>query len=107
MADKTGPAGVADLSAQLARRRSAEGIFIVGVTGSVASGKSTLAKALADVLRGARLPIRRDHWHGQDFLLPNKTLAERGIEAKKGFPESYDLDALSRALRSLRRGPKL
>ncbi len=107
MADKAGPAGVADLSAHLKRRRSTQGIFIVGVTGSVASGKSTLARDLADVLRGAADSPSIEIIGTDGFLLPNRTLAERGIEAKKGFPESYDLDALARALRSLRQGPTL
>ncbi len=79
--------------------RPAAGTFVVGITGSVASGKSTLARALAPALGAAEVV-------GTDgFLLPNHILAERGLEARKGFPETYDLPALAAALTGVRRGP--
>jgi type I pantothenate kinase len=95
---------VAAIADALAARRPAEGLYIIGVTGSVASGKSTLAAALADALR---------LWQGaptvalietDGFLFPNAVLAERGLTMRKGFPETYDLSALTLALGQLRRG---
>ncbi|MDO4900030.1 type I pantothenate kinase [Actinomyces sp.] len=68
--------------------------FIVAVAGSVAVGKSTTARLLAHLL--ARFPdtARVDLVTTDGFLLPNAVLEERGLTARKGFPESYDQRAL-------------
>ena len=93
-----GEAARAIAAAARAFRPDAE-TFVVGITGSVASGKSALARSLAPALGGAEVV-------GTDgFLLPNPTLAERGLEVRKGFPETYDLAALADALTQVRRGP--
>jgi len=83
-------------------RRPSSGPYIVGVTGSVASGKSTLARALAEALERGQDSPRVELIATDGFLLPNATLAARGLEMRKGFPESYDLEALAESLRSLR-----
>lgn len=98
---------LATIASALAARRPAGTPFFIGVTGSVASGKSTLASALAPVLHGWSGAPRVKSISTDGFLLPNKVLAERGLEARKGFPESYDLDALASALTGLRREPTL
>jgi type I pantothenate kinase len=87
----------------IAARRPPVGPYIVGITGSVASGKSTLALALAPLLAagGARVELIAT----DGFLAPNAVLAERGLEFRKGFPESYDLAALAAALGGVRAGP--
>jgi len=68
--------------------------FIIGVAGSVAVGKSTIARVLEALL--ARWPHhpRVDLVTTDGFLYPNATLEERGIMDRKGFPESYDRAAL-------------
>lgn len=38
------------------------------------------------------------------FLHPNAVLAERGLEMRKGFPETFDLDALAALLEAARAG---
>ena len=38
------------------------------------------------------------------FLFPNATLEARGLMARKGFPESYDVRALMRFLAELKAG---
>ena len=38
------------------------------------------------------------------FLFPNDTLIERGILTRKGFPESYDMEALINFLDQLKNG---
>jgi type I pantothenate kinase len=88
----------------VAARRPAKGTYIVGVTGSVASGKTTLAEALAPKLGAldGRPTVARFATDG--FLFPNLVLAEMGLEMRKGYPESYDLAALTAALNALRRG---
>jgi type I pantothenate kinase len=79
--------------------RPARGTFVVGVTGSVASGKSTLAAALAPALGG----VERVATDG--FLRTNADLEAHGLTLRKGFPESYDLLALAAALTAVRAGP--
>jgi type I pantothenate kinase len=75
--------------------------FIIGVAGSVAVGKSTIAMVLEALL--ARWPHhpKVDLVSTDGFLYPNEVLAERGLMERKGFPESYDrstlLDFVSRA----------
>jgi type I pantothenate kinase len=78
--------------------------FIIGVAGSVAVGKSTVARLLRTLLaRGPEGPavelISTD-----GFLYPNAVLAERGLMQRKGFPESYDRRALLRFVSELKAG---
>lgn len=82
------------LLADLARaRRRVDGTpVVVGVAGAVASGKSTLAGALGRA--ASANGIEADVVTTDGFLLPNAVLAERGLTMRKGFPESYDVDAL-------------
>lgn len=76
--------------------------LIVGVTGSVAAGKTTFCVAIADRLRNA---LQVDIVSTDGFLLPNATLEAQGILMRKGFPESYDLALLSGVLQRARWGP--
>ncbi|HEX6300685.1 MAG TPA: type I pantothenate kinase [Acidimicrobiia bacterium] len=75
--------------------------FIIGVAGSVAVGKSTIARVLEALL--ARWPHHPqvDLVTTDGFLYPNHVLIDRGLMERKGFPESYDrgalLDFVSRA----------
>ena len=64
--------------------------YVVGIAGSVAVGKSTIARILQALL--SRWPDHPsvDLITTDGFLLPNSVLAERGIMHRKGFPESYD-----------------
>lgn len=92
----------ADLGALLDARRDPGDVMIVGLTGSVAAGKSTLATQVADAL-GDR--IRVDVVSTDGFLLPNAELEARGLLLRKGYPDSYDLDRLCRMLEQARAGP--
>ncbi len=74
------------------------GPTVVGVAGAVSVGKSTLA----DELRH-ELPGRVDVVSSDGFLFPNAVLAARGLIARKGFPESYDVGALRAFLSAARR----
>lgn len=78
--------------------------FVIGIAGSVAVGKSTVARILRDLL--ARWPetpnvelVTTD-----GFLYPNDELERRGIAARKGFPESYDRRALLRFVSQVKSG---
>ena len=78
--------------------------YILGVAGSVAVGKSTTARVLRALL--ARWPDhpRVDLVTTDGFLLPNAALEERGLMARKGFPESYDRRRLIRFVADLKAG---
>ena len=78
--------------------------FVIGIAGSLAVGKSTVARILRDML--ARWPetpnvqlITTD-----GFLYPNAELEARGIAHRKGFPESYDRRALLRFVTQVKSG---
>jgi type I pantothenate kinase len=73
---------------------------IVGVGGSVCVGKSTTCDRLRRLLH----PVTTEIVTTDGFLYPNAELERRGLTHQKGFPESYDVDALVAFLQSLRAG---
>jgi type I pantothenate kinase len=93
---------VATIAAHLAARTRPERLLIVGVTGSVAVGKSTFSADLARVLaRGFTVEVIAT----DGFLYPNAHLTERGLLMRKGYPETFDADALLAAIGDVRQGP--
>lgn len=78
--------------------------FIIGVSGSVAVGKSTTARVLRALL--ARWPNhpRVDLITTDGFLYPNAELKRRGLMDRKGFPESFDRTRLLHFLIDLKSG---
>lgn len=93
------PATPADLAARIAARHRPGATLVVGITGSVAVGKTTLARQIADAL-----PQRVEIVSTDGFLKPNTMLAAEGLSLRKGFPESYDTQALAAALAGLKHG---
>jgi len=87
------PLTVDDVADLIVQRRPASGVLIVGITGSVAAGKTTFAASLAEALRGFADHPRAEVISTDGFLLPNCVLEPRGLLARKGFPETYDTDA--------------
>jgi type I pantothenate kinase len=81
--------------------------FLIGVAGSVAVGKSTFARALAERLAALPGPPRVETVTTDGFLFPNSVLAARDLRRRKGFPESYDVPALRQALEAIRRGERI
>lgn len=92
----------AELVARIAQRAASERVFLMGIAGGVAAGKSTLARALADGLEAADLSVQIVVTDG--FLKPNAVLEAAGLGMKKGFPETYDTDALHAFLDALAAG---
>ncbi|MEP7239747.1 MAG: type I pantothenate kinase [Devosia sp.] len=78
--------------------------FIIGVAGSVASGKSTTSRILRALLQRWRTSPKVDLVTTDGFLLPNAVLESRGIANRKGFPESYDRAALLAFLSDIKSG---
>jgi type I pantothenate kinase len=78
--------------------------YIIGIAGSVAVGKSTMARILQALL--SRWP---DHPKiglitTDGFLYPTAILEKRGLMNRKGFPESYDQGRLVRFLTEIKSG---
>jgi len=78
--------------------------FLIALGGSVAVGKSTAARLIVRMLQSLRPEWRIVLVTTDGFLLPNAVLEERGILARKGFPESYDRRALLRFVAELKSG---
>ena len=93
--------GITSLAGRLTELRAAKDSLIAGLTGSVASGKTTLARMLADRLDDT-MAVETVSTDG--FLFPNAILAERDLTLRKGFPETYDTEALGQTLAALREG---
>jgi len=68
--------------------------YVIGIAGSVAVGKSTVARILQALLRRWPAHPRVDLVTTDGFLLPLGVLESRGILNRKGFPESYDVRRL-------------
>jgi type I pantothenate kinase len=97
--------GLDDVAQLIRLRRGARTPFIVGITGAVAVGKSTLAASLQKVIAGGPEALSLEVVCTDGFLLDNATLEARGLTLRKGFPESYDAEALRRTLAEVRQGP--
>jgi type I pantothenate kinase len=78
--------------------------YVIAVAGSVAVGKSTTARVLRALL--ARWPAtpKVDLVTTDGFLLPNSVLAREKLMSRKGFPESYDVQALLRFVSDIKAG---
>ena len=78
--------------------------FVIGVAGSVAVGKSTVARLLREMLARWDDTPRVELVPTDGFLLPNAELERRVLMERKGFPESYDRRALLRFVSKVKSG---
>lgn len=97
------PLTLAQIADLLAPLRPAAGPFVVGVTGSVAVGKSTFAEALQQQLAADGAQVELACTDG--FLHTNAQLEAMGLLSDKGVPATYDHAALAAALGAIRSGP--
>jgi type I pantothenate kinase len=100
-------AGAQELHAVTSRflgRKDGRVPYILGISGSVAVGKSTTARVLRALL--ARWPDhpRVDLITTDGFLYPNAELERRGLMERKGFPESFDTARLLNFLHEVKSG---
>lgn len=81
--------------------------FIIGVTGGVSVGKSTVAEILQELLSQVYPEKKVELINTDGFLYPNKHLEEYGLLERKGFPESYDMELLKNFINNVRqaKGP--
>ncbi|HVM41559.1 MAG TPA: hypothetical protein VM618_12350 [Acidimicrobiia bacterium] len=96
---------VDDLAARLVAGRADASPWLVGLAGAVSVGKTTLAGQLVE--RWAAMGLSATVVTTDHFLLPNVALADRGLSMRKGFPETFDLDALAWALKTLKAGERV
>ncbi len=104
--DDLGAHGVsADLDqvcAAIAAHSTAPGArMLVAVAGPPGAGKSTLAEALASRIEGAAV-VPMDGFH-----LDNSILAARGLTARKGAPETFDVAGFAALLARLKTEPEV
>ena len=78
--------------------------YVIAIAGSVAVGKSTIARVLQALLSRWPDHPKVDLITTDGFLLPTRILEKRGLMKRKGFPESYDRGALLRFLAQIKRG---
>jgi type I pantothenate kinase len=82
-------------------RAASGGVVVVGVAGPVCVGKTTLSERLRTLLT----PVTTEIVSTDGFLFPNHELARRDLTTRKGFPESYDTEAIVGFLGAVRHGP--
>jgi type I pantothenate kinase len=93
--------GIAALAGRLSGLQRTGAARIVGLTGSVAAGKTTLARHVAEALTP---PLRVETVSTDGFLFPNAVLEPQSLLMRKGFPETYDREGFIRALVGVRQG---
>jgi type I pantothenate kinase len=78
--------------------------YIIGVSGSVAVGKSTVSRVLRALLTRWDNTPKVALVTTDGFLYNNAELEKRGLMNRKGFPESFDSDKLLYFLSALKSG---
>ncbi|MEC7923730.1 MAG: type I pantothenate kinase [Actinomycetota bacterium] len=87
------------------QNEAASGPFILGVTGGVAVGKSSVSIILESLFQTSGRGLMVDVMSTDGFLFPNQQLQELGIMHRKGFPESYDYKSIVSFLSSVKHSP--
>jgi type I pantothenate kinase len=93
------------LAAEVTSRLATTRPVLLGITGGVGVGKSTLAAGVRDRL--ARDSVSAEIVCTDDFLLPNAELERLDLTMRKGFPGTFDDTALDAALRRLEGGAEV
>lgn len=98
--------GIEALAAAIRASATGPARFVFAVAGPPGSGKSTLAGALVAALErldpGGAVLVPMDGFH-----LDNAVLEARGLLARKGAPETFDVAGYHDALRRIRAGEEV
>ncbi|MGT2926268.1 type I pantothenate kinase [Streptococcus cuniculipharyngis] len=78
--------------------------FMIGISGSVAVGKSTTSRLLTLLLKRAFPQSKVVMATTDGFLYPNALLQEKNLLNRKGFPESYNMELLLHFLEQIKNG---
>lgn len=89
----------AALAALIRNKTTGPGRFITAVAGPPGSGKSTLADAIVAALGSSARVVPMDGFHYDDIVL-----AQRGLQSRKGAPETYDVAGFTHLMQRLRAG---
>jgi pantothenate kinase len=91
---------------EVVRQRGATGRSLTAIAGAPGAGKSLLAKKLVaqlnDEISESAAVLEMDGYHLDDLIL-----VPRGLRARKGAPETFDVDGLRHMLGRLRRGEEI
>lgn len=99
-----GAQALRDQTSRFLREPGSATPFVIGVAGSVAVGKSTIARLLRELLTRWEGTPRVELVTTDGFLFPTAELQRRGLMDRKGFPESYDRRALLRFVSEVKAG---
>ena len=91
-----------DTRAMFLQRPAQRTPFIIGISGSVAVGKSTTARLLEVLLSHFFEGYKIQLVTTDGFLYPNAKLKQKHLMHVKGFPESYNMPALIRFLNAVK-----
>lgn len=98
----TAARGLAGVTDAFVGRPAHKRPYVIAIAGSVAVGKSTVARLLQSLLSQWPDHPRVDLVTTDGFLWPAATLQERGLMQRKGFPESYDMRSMIAFLADVR-----
>lgn len=77
--------------------------YFIGITGPVAVGKSTLTSRVCACLSIVLPDSPLVSFSTDGFLFSNASLVEKGLQDKKGFPETYHQETLFALLKALKK----
>lgn len=80
--------------------------FVIGISGSVAVGKSTTSRVLESLLTRWPSHPKVVIVSTDNFLNSSAELVKRGLMERKGFPESYNLKALLQFMQDVKSGKR-
>lgn len=78
--------------------------FIIGITGGISVGKSTMSRLLLELMRSYNPDWNVELITTDGYIYPKKVLLEKDLMSKKGFPESYETEALIKDLNKIKSG---
>jgi len=76
--------------------------YIIGINGSISSGKSFISKDLMSSLKRLNPKLNIGLLATDNFIYSNKILKKKKIFNKKGFTESYDWKLLFKTLKNIK-----